>query len=77
MSKARDIYEQQGVKMRNLTPTTFNELQQNGHFVGITKATVFKFDDGSEVELYQTSRKRNGMFTPFSTDEIFASTGRS
>jgi len=72
MSKAKEIYGLHGVKMRDFSATDRKELEGNSHFIGYTRTTVFKFDDGSEVELHQISRKRGGKLSPTMTTETFA-----
>jgi hypothetical protein len=72
MSNARDAYEENGVKMRSFNAVERREMQSNTNYLGFTRTTVFKFKDGSEVELHQVCKKQNGGFPLISTTEKFA-----
>jgi len=71
MSKAKDTYELSGVKMRNFNPLDRKELFEHRNITGFTRTMVFKFDDGSEVEVHQTCNKKGGLMSPLSTTEQF------
>jgi hypothetical protein len=70
-TKAEEIYESLGSKMRNFNPSDRTQLFKHKNITGFTRTMVYKFDDGSEVDVHQTCCKKGGMMSPINTTEKF------
>jgi|APLak6261660806_1056025.scaffolds.fasta_scaffold06481_4 hypothetical protein len=71
MSKAESAYEVHGVKMRNFNPLDRKDVFGHRNITGFTRTMVFKFDDGSEVEVHQSFKSIGGLMSLISSAEKF------
>jgi hypothetical protein len=71
MTIAEEVYKENGMAMRNFNSSERYLISCHPNFRGFERTTVFKFDDGSEVELHQSASKRKGQMMPTSCVEAF------